>query len=704
MADYTNLKNQIDSNVNTNGQQKITGAVMNCTLNSMVGAMEEESSRIDKNIEDIKTVNETIATVNKNLADSITAINQNVSDGFNTINGGIDNEIRPAIEKNTEDISALQKDLGTVNTNVATSIDTINKNMADGFNTINGGINDEIRPAIEKNAEDISTLQQDLGTVNTNLVTSIEAINKNMADGFNTINGGINNEIRPAIEKNAEDITAIKEDVEKSLKIEVVDGKEVAVLPENAQLMGTLGKGIYSVASLRNYGEGVIQVEIGTTTQHLNLNTLDNVTVDTPDGKKILATTDDIVPVDLTDYALKSEIPSIEGLASVSSVTKVASDVDYIGNTLIPEMNTNTAKALEGKVDWDETKSVISIPANGSISAMRGEAQEGTVPEGGNMICQRTYDDGVSYITEVGTVKNHLTLNSTDRPTIDMSGASESLAFMTDIPEIDLTPYVKKTDADDDYQPKGDYALKSEIPSIEGLAAISAVTKVAEDVDYIGNTLIPEMNTNTANALDGKVDWDETKSVISLPANGSISAMRGAPVSGTQPEGGVLICQRTYDSGATYVTEIGTVKNHLTLNSTDKPTIDLSGASEVIAFESDLPRDINIPLRTLSDKVYTEEEILAWFGVESVPELKQFIVRGPLCYLRYGITLSYKPMYYRIPVQYMAFTEENQLQMITVGLDTRNDKVSKYTITINFDGTILEGNCNVKIDIVSLEA
>ena len=514
MANYTQVKKEIDSKINTNGKQAITGAILNGVLNLMADANAQDGASIEQNAADIKKLNSVVATVNSNVASGFTAIN---------------------------------------------------KNMADGFNTINGGIDNEIRPAIEKNKEDIKTLNQTVATVNSNLAASVEVINKNVADGFNTINGGIDNEIRPEIAKNASAITVMEGKVASALSISVVDGKEVVSLPKNAQIMGTLDDGIYALASVRDYGSGITQTEIGSASLHLCLNSKDNVTVDTPSGKKVVA-------------------------------------------------------------------------------------------------------------------------------------------FTEDIPEVDLSPYLMASAASELYQVKGDYALKSEIPSTEGFAAESAVTKLSGDVDYIGNTLIPEMNTNTANALNGKVDWDETKSVISLPSNGSISAMRGVPEEGTQPEGGNMICQRTYDSGASYVTEVGTVKNHLTMNSTDRPTVDMNGESANIAFETDLPRLVNFPLRTLSDKIYSQEEILAWFGVEDVPGLKQLMASGPMSYLRYGITLTYKPMYYRFPINYMAFTSDTQIVLIALGLNTNNDKACKYTITMKLDGTILEGNCNIKIDILELEA
>ena len=158
-------------------------------------------------------------------------------------------------------------------------------------------------------------------------------------------------------------------------------------------------------------------------------------------------------------------------------------------------------------------------------------------------------------MTEVGTVKNLLTLNGSERPAVDIPGGQEKMAFLSDIPApVSLDEYSTTAEADERYQPKGEYALKSEIPSIDGLATTASLEsvktvaeKAASDVDYVGNTLIPQMNTNTAAALGGKVSWDEERKVISLPADGSISAMRGEPDEGAQPEGGNLLCQRICD-------------------------------------------------------------------------------------------------------------------------------------------------------------
>lgn len=113
--------------------------------------------------------------------------------------------------------------------------------------------------------------------------------------------------------------------------------------------------------------------------------------------------------------------------------------------------------------------------------------------------------------------------------------------------------------------------------------------------------------------------------------------------------------------------------------------------------EIKLPIEFSFPLRTLQDKVYTQEEILAWFDVADVAELKTLIVREGQFYLKYGIQLSGNPYYYRMPIQYIAFESANQIKMVVIGLDTTNDMPTKYEIILNLDGTIAKGNSNIKV-------
>lgn len=111
---------------------------------------------------------------------------------------------------------------------------------------------------------------------------------------------------------------------------------------------------------------------------------------------------------------------------------------------------------------------------------------------------------------------------------------------------------------------------------------------------------------------------------------------------------------------------------------------------------------LSVPIRTKQDKVYTQEEILAWFKVTSISDLKLLFTRNNPLFAKYGITLSTLPHYYKMNVEYAAFESANQIKLVFLGLDTSNHEPSKFTVIANLDGTIIEGNSNVQLLIESL--
>lgn len=150
--------------------------------------------------------------------------------------------------------------------------------------------------------------------------------------------------------------------------------------------------------------------------------------------------------------------------------------------------------------------------------------------------------------------------------------------------------------------------------------------------------------------------------------------------------------------------EIGSPKIHTNINTDSNITIETSTGKKTIATIDELVNVVNIPIRNLQDKVYTQEEILDWFNSTDVIDLKNKIVRGSLMYLKFGISLSGNPMYYKMPIEYVAFESANQIKLVFVGLNTRDDVTSKYEIIINLDGTIIEGSSNIKLTLLSLES
>lgn len=297
---------------------------------------------------------------------------------------------------------------------------------------------------------------------------------------------------------------------------------------------------------------------------------------------------------------------------------------------------------------------------------------------------------------------------------------------------IDLSAYAKTEDVNAQLATKANQAQ---------------VDTLASDVNNIGNVVIPEMNTNTAKALATKVDWDAEKKVISLPMDGSISALRNAETL----EGGVLIAQRSYDENVTFVTEVGTTKNKLTLNASERPQIDIAGgSSEKVAFVSDIPSteglatqtalteglsskadvvhtheiadvnglqaildlmpvEIKLPIRTgiggFQDKLYTQEEIFAWFGVTDLSGFLALAKSTRQVWISYVVGASFQTSAYRYLANYMEYVPDSQsITVIWVGPDSANaDVISKFVFKANLDQTVISGSSNVQLTVTSIE-
>lgn len=120
------------------------------------------------------------------------------------------------------------------------------------------------------------------------------------------------------------------------------------------------------------------------------------------------------------------------------------------------------------------------------------------------------------------------------------------------------------------------------------------------------------------------------------------------------------------------------------------------------------PVIVNINLRDskLTTKVQEKETILGWFGVTTDVELKQLIASTRPMFVRYGISLSTNPHYYKMPIEYIAYESATQLKMVFSGLDTSNDQPVRYTIVANLDGTPIEegGNVSMVLEPIDTQA
>lgn len=120
------------------------------------------------------------------------------------------------------------------------------------------------------------------------------------------------------------------------------------------------------------------------------------------------------------------------------------------------------------------------------------------------------------------------------------------------------------------------------------------------------------------------------------------------------------------------------------------------------------PVIVNINLRDpkLTTEIQEKETILGWFGVTTDVELKQLIAGTRPMFVRYGISLSTNPHYYKMPIEYIAYESATQLKMVFSGLDTSNDQPVRYTIVANLDGTVIEegGNVSMVLEPIDTQA
>lgn len=532
-----------------------------------------------------RRVDSMVNQINENVASSIETINTFVINSVNTINGAIDNEIRPDIAN----LKIVTSDLNTALTAYKQTTDraietlnntiiTINNNVNDGFihlktawensvNTINGAIENELRPAIK-------ALQETDIAINNNLVSAINTINEAITNAVNTINGAIENELRPAIEKL------------KSGKVDWTDvstdenpGRKAIVLKNHDLLLGTDTKGVtYNIGMINKWDV----VDLGTPKLPINMNT--------PVGVR----------------------PTVqEAGQSGDEANKIAylSDIDNInaalGNYLTREEFDNLVK--DAPEALDTLKEIADKLADNDDVAAALTTQISDLSE--------KVDEEVS------------------RSTIEDEEAKARLQTL----ETDLSELKEKVVLYED-------VATEENPGRKAITLENHDTILGKGTDGASYNLVMLSKWN-------KADFGSASVEINL--NGSAE-------------------RPTYNDDE----EIALMK--------DIDAIKLSV-------------EFSFPLRTLQDKVYSQEEIFRWFGVTNAVELKNLITREGQFYLRYGIQLSGNPYYYKMPIQYVAFESANQLKMVVIGLDTRNDMPVKYEIVINLDGTIIEGNSNIKV-------
>ena len=238
-------------------------------------------------------------------------------------------------EKIESEASRVDGMVNQINENVASSIETLNNNLVQAIETINNGIAAEVtnreegdaklQAAIDELAEkvngegaDLTELEgkieknaADIATVNNNLVEAVNNINKNVADGFSTINGGLNNEIRPELEK------AVKYE---DTATEQNPGRKTIFLNNHDNICGKTTDGsAVNIAMVSKWNK----VDLGSSSVEINLN--GSAERPTYNDSKQIALLEDVAGLSNTLEALNATVQILQ--SKVDVLTKTNTEV-----------------------------------------------------------------------------------------------------------------------------------------------------------------------------------------------------------------------------------------------------------------------------------------------------------------------------------------------------------------------------------------
>lgn len=309
------------------------------------------------------------------------------------------------------------------------------------------------------------------------------------------------------------------------------------------------------------------------------------------------------------------------GETAFGILNKSTRDEENFTTPEVVSSSTATLFSVGNGTDHDSRKNIIELKADGTVYINGVGQYDGTNPEESTNIAdefQGIHDDITGLNEDVDRIDNTiesihisednenliytLLVDGQERGTIHILRDQflTNVSYNEETNNLEFTFIVR--DENNEEVEKQVTVNMSDLQDIysagDGLNLENKQFSVKVDTDtqpYIEVTANGVKIIGVNEALDKKVSWDESKKVITLPADGSISALRNNGL-----EGGVLVCQRTYDEGATYVTEVGTTKNSLTLNSTQRPKIDFAdGTSQNVAYESEV--------KSLQDRMSTAE-------------------------------------------------------------------------------------------------
>lgn len=567
----TNLQTNI--NVETT-ERKIDVANLQGNINiETERALAAEAALAEKVKEvDVDEIKADIKTVNDNLVTAVNTINQNMADGFNTINGGIDNEIRPELAKavkyqefdtnrktiqlaNFDTLSGIMTDGEGVNLAMVSKWDKADFGSTKLPFNMNGS---EERPTYNDTKE--VALMDDINSEITNesdrvnamidvINESIKTVNDNLVDAVNTINGGIDNEIRPAIEDLKENKVSYVEAEKEGKKYKVIQ------LDNYANLVGEgtdeLSGQTFNIGMVSKWNK----VDLGSASLEINLN-----------GKANRPTYNDTKEIALIED-VNGKISSVELVQDVDNQLHYELMVDGVvkGDINIPK------DQFLKNVEYDDTTKELVFTFDTT------DGEKVTKVNIGELVDTYEAGNGLELTGNVFSIK------------LDPSSQSYIQVTSDGIKIIAIDEAISEING----------KITAEETRASGVEA-----KLRTDVDYEHERAL-EAEANINNALETKVTWDESKSKIVLPSGGQIVGTKYG-TDGSNPADGATIAQLSrYD-----IMDFGSSKYPLNLNVPDgvRVTVQEQGQSGENANKVAYLSDVEVKVDKVEGKGLSEED------------------------------------------------------------------------------------------------
>lgn len=224
---------------------------------------------------------------------------------------------------------------------------------------------------------------------------------------------------------------------------------------------------------------------------------------------------------DLTDYALKSEIPDTSNLAEKSEipdvsdfVTSAFTEATYAKKGEVPSIDTYTKSEADEK--FQAQSGMTDYALKSEIPDLTDYALKSEIPDTSNLAEKSEIPDVSNFITSAFTEETYSKLGHThsyndlqDKPTIP---SIEGLASLSDLanyqPISGMSSYLTVASAEGLYQPKGDYALVSQIPSLDGYVTSAYTEATYMKIGDVPTDVYTKSETDTL--LAGKANSAHT--------------------------------------------------------------------------------------------------------------------------------------------------------------------------------------------------